>query len=108
VPRTLAIFVVSRGIQKTFEGSSLDTIRHMVGSGLGVTVLPSSSVPEKPSRDSLLEYIPFKAPAPDRRVVVAWRKSFTRGPAIEALRQAILKCPLHGVTKLPDAPIETW
>ena len=70
----------AEGIQKTFEGSSLDTIRHMVGSGLGVTVLPATSVPEKPSRDSLLEYIPFSAPAPDRRVVLAWRKSFTRTP----------------------------
>jgi LysR family hydrogen peroxide-inducible transcriptional activator len=98
----------AEGIQKTFEGSSLDTIRHMVGSGLGITVLPSSSVPEKPSRDSLLEFVPFKTPAPDRRVVLAWRKSFTRAPAIEALRAATLKCPLHGVTKLADAPIETW
>jgi len=98
----------AEGIQKTFEGSSLDTIRHMVGSGLGVTVLPVTSVPEKPPRDSLLEYIPFKAPAPDRRVVLAWRKSFTRTPAIEALRQAVLRCPLHGVTKLPDAGVETW
>jgi LysR family hydrogen peroxide-inducible transcriptional activator len=98
----------AEGIQKTFEGSSLDTIRHMVGSGLGVTVLPITSVPEKPGRDSLLEYIPFKPPAPDRRVVLAWRKSFTRTPAIEALRQAVLKCPLHGVTRLPDAAVETW
>jgi len=98
----------AEGIQKTFEGSSLDTIRHMVGSGLGVTVLPVTSVPEKPPRDSLLEYVPFRAPAPDRRVVLAWRKSFTRTPAIEALRQAILKCPLHGVTKLPDARSEAW
>ena len=92
----------AEGIQKTFEGSSLDTIRHMVGSGLGLTVLPITSVPEKTARDSLLEYVPFKAPAPDRRVVLAWRKSFTRAPAIEVLRQAILKCPLHGVTKLRE------
>ena len=98
----------AEGIQKTFEGSSLDTIRHMVGSGLGVTVLPITSVPEKPGRDSLLEYIPFKPPAPDRRVVLAWRKSFSRVPAIETLRRAVLKCPLHGVTRLPDAGIETW
>ena len=98
----------AEGIQKTFEGSSLETIRHMVGSGLGVTVLPMMSVPEKPPRDSLLQYVPFKPPAPDRRVVLAWRKSFTRVPAVEALRQAILKCPLHGVVKLPDAKVETW
>ncbi len=93
----------AEGIQKTFEGSSLETIRHMVASGLGLTVLPVTSVPEKPSRDSLIEYRPFKAPVPDRRVVLAWRKSFTRLPAIEALRAAILKCPLPGVTKL-DLP----
>lgn len=98
----------AEGIQKTFEGSSLETIRHMVGSGLGVTVLPMMSVPEKPPRDSLLQYVPFRSPAPDRRVVLAWRKSFTRVAAVEALRQAVLKCPLHGVTKLPDAKVETW
>jgi len=98
----------AEGIQKTFEGSSLETIRHMVGSGLGVTVLPMTSIPEKPPRDSLLAYIPFKPPAPDRRVVLAWRKSFTRTPAIEALRQSVLKCTLNGVTLLPDARIETW
>jgi LysR family transcriptional regulator, hydrogen peroxide-inducible genes activator len=98
----------AEGIQKTFEGSSLETIRHMVGSGLGVTVLPMMSVPEKPPRDSLLNYVPFKPPAPDRRVVLAWRKSFTRVLAVEALRQAILRCPLHGVVKLPDAKVETW
>jgi LysR family hydrogen peroxide-inducible transcriptional activator len=40
--------------------------------------------------------------------VLAWRKSFTRGPAIEVLRQAVLKCPLHGVNKLPGAKVETW
>ncbi|HVE89660.1 MAG TPA: hydrogen peroxide-inducible genes activator [Burkholderiaceae bacterium] len=98
----------AEGIQKTFEGSSLETIRHMVGSGLGVTVLPMTSIPDKPPRDSLLAYIPFKPPAPDRRVVLAWRKSFTRAAAIEALRQAVLKCALNGVTRLPEARTETW
>ncbi len=96
----------AEGIQKTFEGSSLETIRHMVASGLGLTVLPMTSIPEKVPRDSLIAYLPFKKPAPERRVVLAWRKSFTRGPAIEALRQAILKCPLHGASKL-DWPAES-
>lgn len=96
----------AEGIQKTFEGSSLETIRHMVASGLGVTVLPMSSVPEKLPRDSLISYVPFRKPVPDRRVVLAWRKSFTRGAAIEALRKAILKCPLHGTEKL-DLPAES-
>jgi len=97
----------AEGIQKTFEGSSLETIRHMVASGLGITVLPQSSVPEKVPRDSLIEYVPFKPPVPDRRVVLESRKSFTRPAALEALRKAILKCPLPGVEKL-DLPAETW
>jgi LysR family hydrogen peroxide-inducible transcriptional activator len=97
----------AEGIQKTFEGSSLETIRHMVASGLGVTVLPASSIPEKVPRDSLIAYVPFRKPVPDRRVVLAWRRSFTRGAAIEALRQAILRCPLHGVERL-DLPADAY
>jgi LysR family hydrogen peroxide-inducible transcriptional activator len=96
----------AEGMQKTFEGSSLETIRHMVASGLGVTVLPVTSVPEKTPRDSLIEYKPFSDPVPQRRVVLAWRKSFTRTRAIEVLRAAILKCPLPGVSKLATAAVE--
>ncbi|HOX88918.1 MAG TPA: LysR substrate-binding domain-containing protein [Burkholderiaceae bacterium] len=91
------------GFQKTFEGSSLETIRHMVASGLGVTVLPMSSVPEAPPKDSLIAYVPFTPPVPSRRVVLVWRKSFTRTAAIEALRAAIARVPLHGVEAL-DLP----
>jgi LysR family hydrogen peroxide-inducible transcriptional activator len=94
----------AEGIQKTFEGSSLETIRQMVASGIGITVLPMTSVPEHVRRDSLIAYLRFRSPVPDRRVVLAWRRSFTRAPAIEALRQAILKCPLHGVTRLDLPP----
>lgn len=88
------------GIQKTFEGSSLETIRHMVASGIGITVLPRTSMPSTVPKDSLLAYIPFAAPAPERRVVLAWRKTFPRPAAIKAVRQAVLNCPLPGATKL--------
>lgn len=94
----------TEGMQKTFEGSSLDTIRHMVASGLGVTVLPMSSVPPEPPADSLIAYVPFTAPAPDRRVVLVWRKSYTRTAAIEALRQAIAKVEMNGVSHLDLPP----
>src|SRR5215467_1697782 len=103
-PELMRFSSEAEGIQKTFEGSSLETIRHMVASGLGITVLPKTSVPEKPPANSLIEYLPFRNPAPDRRVVLVWRKSFTRLPAIEALRHAILKCPLPGATKLDLPP----
>ena len=97
------------GIQKTFEGSSLETIRHMVASGVGITVLPRTSVQEvKPHAggvdSGLLSYVAFGEPVPDRRVVLAWRKSFTRMPAIDAICDAINACELPGVNKL-DLPV---
>ena len=88
------------GMQKSFEGSSLETIRQMVASGIGVTVLPSSSVPAKPSRDSLLAYVPFSRPVPERRVVLVYRKTFPRLHAVNALRSAVFACSLNGVTTL--------
>jgi LysR family hydrogen peroxide-inducible transcriptional activator len=94
------------GIARTFEGSSLETIRHMVASGIGITVLPKASVPDMQAQDGLLRYVPFEDPVPTRRVVIAWRKSFTRRAAIEAVREAMMACDLHGVTLLNDAPVE--
>ncbi len=88
------------GIARTFEGSSLETIRHMVASGIGITVLPKASVPDMEAKDGMLRYVPFAEPTPSRRVVIAWRKSFTRVAAIEAVRDAVLGCDLHGVTML--------
>ena len=88
----------SAGIQKTFEGSSLETIRHMVAEGLGVTILPRMSVASE--EDSLLKFIPFVPPVPNRRIVLAWRKSFSRDGAITALRDIILSAELPGCKKL--------
>jgi LysR family hydrogen peroxide-inducible transcriptional activator len=91
------------GIARTFEGSSLETIRHMVASGIGITVLPQASVPDMQAKDGMLRYVPFSAPAPARRVVIAWRKSFTRRAAIDVVRKAVLACDLNGVAMLQDA-----
>jgi LysR family hydrogen peroxide-inducible transcriptional activator len=88
------------GIARTFEGSSLETIRHMVASGIGVTVLPTASIPDMKAPDGMLRYVPFSDPVPSRRVVIAARKSFTRGAAIAAVRDAVLSCRLNGVTML--------
>jgi LysR family transcriptional regulator, hydrogen peroxide-inducible genes activator len=94
------------GIARSFEGSSLETIRHMVASGIGITVLPQASVPDMQAQNGMLRYLPFDEPAPSRRVVIAWRKSFTRPQAVEAVRQAVLACDLHGVQMLPNAQLE--
>jgi len=88
----------AEGIRKSFEGSSLETIKYMVASGMGVTVLPQLSVPREPLAH--LRCIPFEVPVPSRRVVLAWRRSFTRYEAIAALRNAVYACELKGVKRL--------
>jgi len=93
------------GIARTFEGSSLETIRHMVASGIGITVLPQASVSDMHAKDGMVRYVPFAKPVPSRRVVLAWRKSFTRSAAIDAVKHAVMSCNLHGVTMLYDAQL---
>jgi LysR family transcriptional regulator, hydrogen peroxide-inducible genes activator len=88
----------AEGIRKSFEGSSLETIKHMVASGMGITVVPQLSVPAEPQPH--VRYVPFAPPVPERRVVLAWRRSFTRYEAIAALRNAIYACNLPGVKRL--------
>jgi LysR family hydrogen peroxide-inducible transcriptional activator len=92
----------AEGIRKSFEGSSLETIKHMVASGMGVTLVPQLSVPQSDASGApaLVRYIPFSDPVPSRRVVLAWRRSFTRYEAIAALRNAIYACALPGVARL--------
>jgi LysR family transcriptional regulator, hydrogen peroxide-inducible genes activator len=140
----------TEGIRKSFEGSSLETIRHMVAAGMGVTVVPLLSIPRAELAASTLaaqaaastktakaavstkaakatepvtmpakkrsaaatstallqaepayvRYLPFQGDAPTRRVVLAWRRSFTRYEAIAALRNAVYACELAGVKRL--------
>ena len=94
----------SEGIQRTFEGSSLETIRHMVAAGIGITVMPRTAVPKEERNNKLLRYIPFDRPIPDRRIVLAWRKSFPRATAIEALAQSVYACQLQDVNMLTQPP----
>jgi len=88
------------GMQRTFEGSSLETIRHMVASGIGLTVLPRASVRDMDDPNGMLTFVPFSTPAPSRRVVIVWRKSFTRRAAIDAIVNAVAECDLPGVDML--------
>lgn len=70
------------------EGSSLETIRMMVGSGLGCSVLPQSAV-YGTGKSEMVVTRPFQEPVPERTVGVAWRASFPRPQAIDVLVEAI-------------------
>ena len=86
-------------LAKTLEGGSLETIRQMVVGGVGVTVLPATSTGAGGAGE-LIRILPFARPVPTRRVGIAWRRSFPRPEAIEALRKAILASNLPQVEKL--------
>jgi len=88
-------------------GSSLETIRHMVASGLGITVVPRSSVENRPDEPTLLVSRPLAKPAPQRRIVLVWRRTFPRVKAVAALRAAILDSGMKGVQFIPQAQPET-
>jgi LysR family hydrogen peroxide-inducible transcriptional activator len=99
----------AEGIRRSFEGSSLETIKHMVAAGMGVTLVPRLSIPAQaldPNRQrkkddgAFVKYLPFDGDPPTRRVVLAWRRSFPRYEAIAALRNAIYACELPGVKRL--------
>ncbi len=69
-------------------GSSLETIRNMVASGLGVSVLPSSALTPRYA-SKLLKAVPFSTPVPSRKVAIAWRQTFDRPAVVELLAGAI-------------------
>ncbi|MGB0732820.1 MAG: LysR substrate-binding domain-containing protein, partial [Pontibacterium sp.] len=76
------------------EGSSLETIRMMVASGLGASVLPLSAIQNPHFRSDKVVTRPFVSPKPTRTVAVAWRASFPRPKAIETLIKAIEQCAI--------------
>ena len=85
------------GLSKNSEiqlGNSLETIRNMVASNLGISVLPKSATTGKHD-NSLIKVIPFEAPVPFRRVALAYRKSAVKKEAIHEIVNVIkfLKLP---------------
>lgn len=81
-------------VRTATEGSSLETLRHMVASGLGITILPYSATLNSHYTSDSLIMRKFESPAPSRTVALAWRASFPRHKAIDALRLAIQQCDI--------------
>lgn len=71
------------------EGSSLETLKHMVASGMGITVLPESAASVARYGDTALLVRPFTSPVPARTIALAWRVSYPRHQAIDILTDAL-------------------
>lgn len=77
------------------EATSLETIRHMVASGMGISVLPQSAVVDHYYAPNILSTRPFRSPSPGRTVALAWRASFPRPKAIDVLCDALRQCSVN-------------
>ena len=81
----------SRGDAPVTRTNSLETVRNMVASGLGVSVLPRDALTPK-YHSRLVVAVPFAKPVPSRRIALAHRKSFPRPAAVAAIREAVAAC----------------
>jgi len=77
------------GVRTFTQGATLETLRHMVASRLGLTILPQTAAEAPLYAPNLLTTRPFAKPVPKRSLVLAWRVSFPRHKAIDLLRRAI-------------------
>jgi LysR family hydrogen peroxide-inducible transcriptional activator len=79
---------ISHSDESRHQGHSIGTIRCMVASGYGISVLPAGAMCG-PYKSDLVRSIPFEAPEPVRRVAIAWRRGFVRPEVIQALVEAV-------------------
>lgn len=89
---------------QVLQGNSLETIRNMVASNLGITVLPCSAAAER-NMTPLLKTIPFAVTPPTRRIALAWRKSYVRTESIKCLANAILSIKSDCFKMLTDTAL---
>ena len=82
---------LNRGDAPVTRSNSLETIRNMVASGLGISVLPRDALTPK-YHSRLVVPVPFARPVPSRRIALAYRRSFPRPAAIAAIREAVAAC----------------
>jgi LysR family hydrogen peroxide-inducible transcriptional activator len=77
-----------------FRATSLETLRHMVAAGAGITLLPALAVPPgeslgaEPTRSAVI-IRPFATPAPSRTLGIVYRHEAARRRAIEAVAETV-------------------
>ena len=93
---------ISQSDREGVQGNSLETIRQMVASGLGITVLPCSALTSK-HQHKRLATIPFADPVPERQIGLAWRRGFTRPQVIDVVCDAVRSLKIPGLKRAAEA-----
>ena len=92
--QALAVCALSGASEKEgFRATSLETLRQMVAAGVGITLLPMLAVKPPVPKSPYIRLLPFRNPAPTRRIALFWRKSSVRGAFLRDLGQQIAKLP---------------
>jgi LysR family transcriptional regulator, hydrogen peroxide-inducible genes activator len=105
--RDQALDVCQMSGAREFQGyraTSLETLRHMVASNAGITLMPALSVHPPALQSAALVLRAFADPAPHRRIALVWRKASTQknllrqiAPIFKALDKSLLKAPATAI-----------
>lgn len=72
---------------------TLETLRHMVASGAGYTLMPALAVGTRPPLSKLIRYMPISGKRQyGRQIVMVWRQTFARETDINCFAELIRKC----------------
>lgn len=72
-----------------YQATSLETLRHMVAEGMGMTLMPELAVPSKITKRDEVQYIEFSDPKPNRRIGMLYRKNSYREQAFNSMSELI-------------------
>jgi LysR family hydrogen peroxide-inducible transcriptional activator len=93
-----------------FKATSLETLRQMVASGVGCTLLPAlATLPGVGSvNDGLVQIRPFISPVPSRTIGLAWRHRYPREATVKQLAEVILNNLPTAVEVITPHTGATW
>lgn len=81
------------GEKSGFRATSLETLRQMVASGVGITLLPVLAVQPPVAQAGNLRLIEFRGRAPSRRIAMLWRRSSALAPFLKNLARVFREIP---------------
>jgi LysR family transcriptional regulator, hydrogen peroxide-inducible genes activator len=82
---------LTAGRSKT-QGTSLETLRFLVASGAGYTLIPEFSLQENKKLHGLINYYPFQEKSAEREIVLVSREQYSRPDEIRLLYQKLKEC----------------
>jgi LysR family hydrogen peroxide-inducible transcriptional activator len=78
--------LVGSSEEQEFRATSLETLRQMVATGVGITLIPQLAI----GKDKSVNYIPFEGLAPSRTIGLVWRKHTVRQKCIAKIVSLLL------------------